>query len=58
MILQSKYAVQAEIEIGDGLPDIRHTKQCLDALKKAGFEVSFTLSFRNCHLPLNSLAFS
>lgn len=31
--------IKAEIEIGDGLPDIRHTKQCLDALKQAGFEV-------------------
>ena len=32
--------VQAEIEIGDGLPDIRSTEQCIDALKKASFEVS------------------
>lgn len=31
---------QAEIEIGDGLPDIRLTGQCIEALKKAGFEVS------------------
>lgn len=31
--------MQAEIELGDGLPDIRSTRQCLDALKKAGFEV-------------------
>ncbi|KAJ4711594.1 Methyltransferase [Melia azedarach] len=29
----------AEIEIGDGLPDIRFTKQCLEALKQVGFEV-------------------
>ncbi|CAB4298596.1 unnamed protein product [Prunus armeniaca] len=29
----------AEIEIGDGLPDIRLTGKCLEALKQAGFEV-------------------
>lgn len=33
--------IQAEIELGDGLPDIRLTGQCLEALKKAGFEVVF-----------------
>nr|VDC78729.1 unnamed protein product [Brassica rapa]VDC86177.1 unnamed protein product [Brassica oleracea] len=32
--------VKAEIEIGDGLPDIRLTSKCLEALKQAGFEVS------------------
>ncbi|KAF4365500.1 hypothetical protein G4B88_025679 [Cannabis sativa] len=31
--------VKAEIEIGDGLPDIRLTTKCLEALKQAGFEV-------------------
>ncbi|KAE8696910.1 Cycloartenol-C-24-methyltransferase 1 [Hibiscus syriacus] len=31
--------IKAEIEIGDGLPDIRLTKKCLEALKQAGFEV-------------------
>ncbi|GJS00634.1 cycloartenol-C-24-methyltransferase 1-like protein isoform X2 [Tanacetum coccineum] len=31
----------AEIEIGDGLPDIRYTKLCLAALKGAGFEVEW-----------------
>lgn len=31
--------VQAEIELGNGLPDVRLTKQCLEALKQAGFEV-------------------
>ncbi|KAJ8899186.1 hypothetical protein K2173_012362 [Erythroxylum novogranatense] len=31
--------IKAEIEIGDGLPDIRLTGQCLEALKKAGFEI-------------------
>ncbi|MBA0736352.1 hypothetical protein Gogos_009914 [Gossypium gossypioides] len=30
---------KAEIEIGDGLPDIRLTGQCLEALKQAGFEL-------------------
>ncbi|KAL7234341.1 hypothetical protein ACSBR1_017857 [Camellia fascicularis] len=29
----------AEIELGNGLPDVRATGQCLDALKQAGFEV-------------------
>ncbi|KAG0460147.1 hypothetical protein HPP92_023275 [Vanilla planifolia] len=36
---ESHKKVKAEIEIGDGLPDIRSTNQCLDALKQAGFEV-------------------
>ncbi|PIN08618.1 SAM-dependent methyltransferase [Handroanthus impetiginosus] len=31
--------IKAEIELGNGLPDIRLTKQCIEALKKAGFEV-------------------
>ncbi|KAG4947778.1 hypothetical protein AAZX31_15G258000 [Glycine max] len=31
--------IKAEIEIGDGLPDIRLTAKCLEALKQAGFEV-------------------
>ncbi|KAJ4971147.1 hypothetical protein NE237_004246 [Protea cynaroides] len=31
--------IKAEIELGDGLPDIRSTRQCLEALKLAGFEV-------------------
>ncbi|KAL3622540.1 Cycloartenol-C-24-methyltransferase 1 [Castilleja foliolosa] len=31
--------IKAEIELGNGLPDIRLTHQCIDALKKAGFEV-------------------
>ncbi|XP_057836621.1 cycloartenol-C-24-methyltransferase [Cryptomeria japonica] len=33
--------IKAEIELGDGLPDIRTTSQCLEALKYAGFEVLF-----------------
>ncbi|CAN1316725.1 Cycloartenol-C-24-methyltransferase 1 [Linum perenne] len=32
--------VKAEIEVGDGLPDIRSTTQCIEALEKAGFEAS------------------
>ncbi|KAH9302959.1 hypothetical protein KI387_014542, partial [Taxus chinensis] len=32
---------KAEIELGNGLPDIRTTSQCLEALKSAGFEVIF-----------------
>ncbi|CAA0812208.1 Cycloartenol-C-24-methyltransferase [Striga hermonthica] len=31
--------IKAEIKLGNGLPDIRLTHQCLDALKKTGFEV-------------------
>jgi len=31
--------IKGEIEIGDGLPDIRLTTKCLEALKQAGFEV-------------------
>ncbi|WOG84230.1 hypothetical protein DCAR_0103412 [Daucus carota subsp. sativus] len=33
--------IKAEIELGDGLPDIRLTTQCIEALKQAGFEVLF-----------------
>ncbi|WRX11350.1 Methyltransferase type 11 - like 7 [Theobroma cacao] len=36
---QEHQKIKAEIEIGDGLPDIRLTRQCLEALKQAGFEV-------------------
>lgn len=39
--------MQAEIEIGDGLPDIRLTGKCLEALKQAGFEVSWKKNFIN-----------
>ncbi|KAL6981160.1 Cycloartenol-C-24-methyltransferase [Sarracenia purpurea var. burkii] len=31
--------IKAEIELGNGLPDVRVTGQCLEALKQAGFEV-------------------
>lgn len=37
---ESHQKTKAEIELGNGLPDIRTTKQCLDALKVAGFEVT------------------
>ncbi|KAJ6843913.1 cycloartenol-C-24-methyltransferase 1 isoform X1 [Iris pallida] len=33
--------LKAEIELGNGLPDVRSTNQCLEALKLAGFEVLF-----------------
>ncbi|XP_024022049.1 cycloartenol-C-24-methyltransferase [Morus notabilis] len=36
---QEHQRIKAEIEIGDGLPDIRSTGKCLEALKQAGFEV-------------------
>lgn len=38
--MNTMVVTQAEIEIGDGLPDIRLTGKCLEALKQAGFEVS------------------
>lgn len=31
--------MKKQIEEGDGLPDICHTSVCLDAMKKAGFEI-------------------
>jgi hypothetical protein len=31
--------IKAEVELGNGLPDIRSTKQCLQAAIDAGFEV-------------------
>lgn len=33
--------IKAEIELGDGLPDIRSTRQCIQAMKDAGFEVPY-----------------
>ncbi|KAF7824579.1 cycloartenol-C-24-methyltransferase [Senna tora] len=36
---QEHQKIKAEIELGDGLPDIRLTTKCLEALKQAGFEV-------------------
>lgn len=31
--------IMAEIELGNGLPDVRTTKQTVESLKAAGFEV-------------------
>ncbi|KAK8936793.1 Cycloartenol-C-24-methyltransferase 1 [Platanthera zijinensis] len=36
---ESHKKIKAEIELGSGLSDIRSIRQCLDALKQAGFEV-------------------
>ncbi|WVZ49690.1 hypothetical protein U9M48_001024 [Paspalum notatum var. saurae] len=33
--------IKAEIELGCGLPDVRSTSQCIQAMKDAGFEVVF-----------------
>ncbi|PUZ44485.1 hypothetical protein GQ55_8G104100 [Panicum hallii var. hallii] len=33
--------IKAEIELGSGLPDIRSTRECIQAMKDAGFEVIF-----------------
>ncbi|PON57538.1 Sterol methyltransferase [Trema orientale] len=65
------YAIQAtchapdaaEIEIGDGLPDIRSTSKCLEALKQAGFEVIWEKDFAvdsplPWYLPLDKSHFS
>jgi sterol 24-C-methyltransferase len=38
--LKQNSMLQAEIKIGDGLPVIRLTTKCLEALKQAGFEVN------------------
>lgn len=57
--------IKAEIEIGDGLPDIRSIHQTLDALKQAGFEVIWEKDFAadspsSWYLPLdtNHLSFT
>ncbi|XVE76753.1 hypothetical protein DITRI_Ditri13aG0006300 [Diplodiscus trichospermus] len=36
---QEHRKIKREIEIGDGVADIRSTRKCLEALKQAGFEV-------------------
>ncbi|PKA53593.1 Cycloartenol-C-24-methyltransferase 1 [Apostasia shenzhenica] len=36
---QAHQKIKSEIEVGDGLPDVRSAHQCLEALKQAGFEV-------------------
>ncbi|KAJ8747040.1 hypothetical protein K2173_011262 [Erythroxylum novogranatense] len=55
--------IKAEIEIGDGLLDIRLTGQCIDALKKAGFEVLWSEDLAASsplpwYLPLDKSRFS
>ncbi|KAK6933826.1 Sterol methyltransferase C-terminal, partial [Dillenia turbinata] len=43
---------QAEIEIGNGLPDIRLTTKCLEAVKEAGFEVEWEKDLaQDSHIP-------
>ncbi|KAK7281501.1 hypothetical protein RIF29_09556 [Crotalaria pallida] len=44
---QEHQRIKGEIEIGDGLPDIRSTTQCLEALKQAGFEVNISSEILN-----------
>ncbi|XP_031273772.1 cycloartenol-C-24-methyltransferase-like [Pistacia vera] len=60
---QEHQKIKAEIEIGDGLPDIRSTRQCLEALKQAGFEVLWEKDFAAdsplpWYLPLDPSHFS
>ncbi|KAG6762370.1 hypothetical protein POTOM_032866 [Populus tomentosa] len=60
---QEHQKIKAEIEIGDGLPDIRLTGQCIDALKKAGFEVMWSKDLAvgspvPWYLPLDTSHFS
>lgn len=40
--LQQNCIIQADMEIGDDLLDIRTTGKCLEALKLAGFGVTVT----------------
>lgn len=60
---QEHQKIKAEIEIGDGLPDIRLTGQCIDALTKAGFEVIWSKDLAvgspvPWYLPLDTSHFS
>ncbi|KAH8520095.1 hypothetical protein H0E87_001525 [Populus deltoides] len=60
---QEHQKIKSEIEIGDGLPDIRSTGQCIDALKKAGFEVIWSKDLAvgspmPWYLPLDTTHFS
>ncbi|KAJ6424707.1 hypothetical protein OIU84_025466 [Salix udensis] len=62
-IYRKHQKIKAEIEIGDGLPDIRSTEQCIDALKKAGFEVIWSKDLAAgspvpWYLPLDTTHFS
>ncbi|KAF9664744.1 hypothetical protein SADUNF_Sadunf16G0049900 [Salix dunnii] len=36
---QEHYRIKGEVELGNGLPDIRSMDECLEALQLAGFEV-------------------
>ncbi|KAL8129186.1 hypothetical protein V2J09_018341 [Rumex salicifolius] len=36
---QQHQKIKADIEIGNGLPDIRSTTECCDAMKQAGFQI-------------------
>ncbi|XP_072951322.1 cycloartenol-C-24-methyltransferase 1-like [Typha angustifolia] len=54
---------KAEIELGNGLPDVRTTTQCLEALKLAGFEVIWEKDLAQdspvpWYLPLDASRFS
>ncbi|KAI3739083.1 hypothetical protein L2E82_29474 [Cichorium intybus] len=60
---QNHQRIKAEIEVGDGLPDIRSTRQCLAALKEAGFEVIWEKDLAKdsplpWYLPLDTSHFS
>nr|GMD29743.1 cycloartenol-C-24-methyltransferase 1-like isoform X1 [Ipomoea batatas]GME08606.1 cycloartenol-C-24-methyltransferase 1-like isoform X1 [Ipomoea batatas] len=55
--------VKSEIELGNGLPEIRMTTQCLEAAKKAGFEVVWEKDLAEdspipWYLPLDTSHFS
>lgn len=60
---QEHQNIKSEIEIGDGLPDIRSIGQCADALKQVGFEVIWekdlaAVSPVPWYLPLDTSRFS
>ncbi|GAB2289046.1 Cycloartenol-C-24-methyltransferase [Dionaea muscipula] len=60
---QEQQKIKAEIELGNGLPDIRSTRECVDALKKAGFEVVWSKDLAAdspvpWYLPLDTSHFS
>ncbi|KAK3020171.1 hypothetical protein RJ639_046979 [Escallonia herrerae] len=48
---QEHRKIKADIEIGNGLPDIRLTGQCLDAVKQAGFDVRNNYAFSSNLMP-------
>ncbi|CAH1440494.1 unnamed protein product [Lactuca virosa] len=60
---QDHQQIKAEIELGDGLPDIRSIRQCLAALKEVGFEVIWEKDLAKdsplpWYLPLDTSQFS